>query len=232
MSDQRPNLVPVSPNMGGRGLPLLPRTVVVAAVVALVAFLAGLQLSPTREVVVPAPSPSAPASSPPAAPATPAPAAGLATAAPPLPLGVYHLTQPEANEIAVAVRFYAAYNAGQLATVMALLSAQPHLFDCDYTTQAAMILTGRSVIETYLRARFAEHDRWTVEFYQANPANNREVVVLPLQRSNDTLRRLGAPGGAKRSFPEDFYLAFNPDRVHLDAIAWYTMSGSGGLCSP
>ena len=82
------------------------------------------------------------------------------------------------------------------------------------------------------RVGFTEHDRWTVEFYQENPANSY-VVVLPLQRSNDTLRRLGAPGGVKGSFPEDFYLAFNPDRAHLDAIAWNTMSGSvGALCSP
>ena len=221
--------------MGGRGLPLLPRTVVVAAVVALVAFLAGLQLSPTREVVVPAPSPSgaAPSASPPAAPATPAPPVALVTAAPPLPLGVYHLTQAEANEIALAARFYAAYDAGQLATVMALLSAEPHLSDCDYATHAEVSLAGRSAIERYLRARIAEHDRWSVEFYQENPANSLGlVVVLPLERSNDTLRRLGAPGGVKRSFPEVFYLAFNPDRVHLDAIAWYTMSGSGGLCNP
>lgn len=32
--------------------------------------------------------------------------------------------------------------------------------------------------------------------------------------------------------PGDSYLALNPDGVHFDAIGWYTMSGSGGLCSP
>jgi len=147
---------------------------------------------------------------------------------------VYHLTQPEANDIALASRFYAAYNTGQLAAVMALLSAAPQLTDCDYATRAAVSLTGRSAIESYLRARFAEHDHWIVEFYQENPASTYAVVVvLPLERSNDTLRRLGAPGGVKRSFPEDFYLALSPDGAHLDDLAWNSMSGSASaLCSP
>jgi hypothetical protein len=210
-----------------------PWTAILVLVVAVAAFMAGLQVNPTR-VVTPTPSLSGPTPSPVSSAVLATPAPTGTPVAPPslLPAGVYHLTQPEANEIAIASRFYAAYDAGQLATVMSLLSAAPHLSDCDYATHGEVTLDGRSAIEIYLRARFTEHDRWTVEFYQENPANSY-VVVLPLQRSNDTLRRLGAPGGVKGSFPEDFYLAFNPDRAHLDTIAWNTMSGSvGALCSP
>ena len=242
MSDQRPNLARVSPRMSGRGAPLPSRTAVVVVVVALAAFMAGLQISPSR-VVVPAPPPSGaapsslpatiPATTPATTPATPAPTGTSVVPSSPLPAGMYHLTQVEANEIAIATRFYAAYNAGQLALVMSLLSAQPRLVDCDYATHTMVTIDGRSAIETYLRARFAEHDRWVVEYYQENPANTGQVVVLPLQRSSDTLLRLGAPGGVKRAFPEVFYLAFGADRSHLDVIAWNTMSGSvGPLCGP
>lgn len=232
MTVQPPDLVPLRPRMAGRRMVLPPRTAFLVLIVALVAFVAGLQVRPPPPTVTPGPSPSG---VPPASlqPATLVPTGTPVVASSPLPLGVYHVTQPEAVEIALAAQFYAAYNAGQLTTVMTLLSARPVLFDCDYSTRSEVHLTGRSAIAAYLRARFAEHDHWTVEFYQADPAASREIVVLPLRRSNDTLRRLGAPGGAKTAFPEDFYLAFNPDRVHLDAIAWNTMSGSvGPLCSP
>jgi len=152
---------------------------------------------------------------------------------PPVPLGIYHLNQRVANEIAIASRFYAAYNAGQLATVMSLLSAQPQLVDCDYVTRSTVTIDGRSAIETYLRARFAEHDRWIVEFYNEDPANDRVVAVVPLLRESDLLLRLGASGGMKRSFPVDFYLAFSPDGLHIELVAWSTMPGDvTTLCSP
>ena len=237
MSSERPNLVPVTPKMSGRGMPLPPRILTVSVIVALVAFAVGLQVNPTQTLPAPSARPSVIA-----LPSTP-----LATVAPvdtsvvpstQLPVGIYHLTQPVANEIAIASRFYAAYNAGQLTTVMALLSSSPQFLDCNYATDRALTITGRSAVETYLRTRFAEHDRWTVEFYQENPDNRNEVVVLPLERSNDTLRRLGAPGGVKNTFPEDFALFFNADGTALDTIAWNTMPGSvgggsvGDLCSP
>ena len=210
---------------------MLPRTAVLVLVVAVAAFMVGVAVNPTRVV---APNLSGPTPSPALSTVLATPTLTAAPVAPssPLPVGVYHITQPEANAIAIASRFYAAYNTGRLATVMSLLSAAPHLTDCDYATHSEVILDGRTAIEAYLRARFAEHDQWTVEFDQENAANSRDlVVVLPLQRSNDTLRRLGAPGGVKRSFPEDFYLAFNPDGTHLDAIAWNTMSASVGPCA-
>ena len=78
----------------------------------------------------------------------------------------------------------------------------------------------------YLRVRFAEHDHWTVAFYKENPDNTQLVAVVPISRSNDALRRLGAAGGVKRSFPVDFYVVFNPDNIHIDQIAWSTMPES------
>lgn len=220
--------------MAGRGLPLPPRLLIVSVITALVAFAVGLQVNPARIVTLPAPSAVPPSSELQSTPlTTPGPTATIVVPPTQLPVGIYHVDQRMANEIAIAARFYAAYNAGQLAVVMSLLSAQPQLVDCDYMTPSILTITGRSAIATYLRARFAEHDQWTVEFYNENPANDGLVVVLPLQRSNDTLSRMGAPEGTKRSFPVDFYLAFSPDGLHIELIAWSTMPGDAiALCSP
>lgn len=229
----QPPLAPLAPKMRGRRAPLPPRTAILVVAVAVAAFVAGMQVSPTRQVPVPAPT-AAVASSSPAVPASSASAPALVTPAPPPPLGVYSLNQREAGEIALAARFYAAYDAGQLSTLLALLDAQPQLSDCNYATRSAVSLSGSRAVDAYLRARLAEHDHWTVEFQQVNPANSfAVVVVVPLARSNDTLRRLGAPGGVKRSFPEDLYLGLNADGTRVQNIAWSTMSGSTAtLCSP
>lgn len=222
--------------MRGRRVPLPPRTAVALVVVALAAFVAGMQVSPTREVVAPVPTASTSSPSPavPSAPALLPSAPPIVTPVSPPPLGVYNLNEREANEIALAARFYAAYNAGQLATVMALLDPQPQLSDCDYATRSTVSVSGTNAVERYLQARMAEHDHWTVEFQQLNPAANfAVVVVMPLERSNATLRRLGAPGGVKRSFPEDLFIALSADGSRIQNIAWNTMSGStASMCSP
>ena len=78
---------------------------------------------------------------------------------------------------------------------MAILSAQPRLIDCDYTTHRLVAIAGRTSIAAYLQARFAEGDRWTVEFLPGHPEDRLVIVVLPLARRNAALRRLGDPGG-------------------------------------
>jgi hypothetical protein len=233
MSDERPNLAPVSPRMSGRGLPLPPRLLVVSVITALVAFGVGLQVNPTRVVTLPAPSAVPPLATLGTPLATSTPTETIVFPPTLLPVGIYHVTQRMANEIAIAARFYAAYNTGQLAVEMSLLSPTPQLVDCDYMTHALVTVAGRSAIAIYLRARFAEHDHWIVEFYNENPANDGLVLALPLQRTNDTLRRLGAAGGVKSSFPVDFHLAFSPDGLHIESIGWDTMPGDAtALCSP
>jgi hypothetical protein len=225
--------VPITPKMSGRGLPLPPRVLIVSVIVALVAFAVGLQINPTRVVTLPAPTAAPPSfalgSTPPATPAL----IDVPVVPPTQPVGIYHVTQPMANEIAIASQFYAAYNSGQLAVVMSLLSAQPRLVDCDYVTHSTVTVDGRSAIETYFHARLSDHDRWTVEFYNEDPANDRVIAVVPLLRESDLLLRLGASGGIKRSFPVDFYLAFSPDGLHIELVAWSTMPGDVTiLCSP
>ncbi|HEY8989980.1 MAG TPA: hypothetical protein VIM39_13225 [Candidatus Limnocylindrales bacterium] len=186
----------VSPSIAGRGVALLPRVVVVALIVGLGSFMAGLQLGQTREVSpIPAPTGSTQA---PSASSQPTPVQTATPAITPstLPAGVYHVTEIQANEIAQAARFYAAYNAGKVANLMALLSDRPRWVDCDYSTRMTVTLVGRVAVTDYLRIRFAEHDTWVVEFIQENPDNEHQVVIVPIQRESSRLLSLGAPGAS------------------------------------
>jgi hypothetical protein len=153
----------------------------------------------------------------------------------PLAVGIYHVTEADVSQLAEAARFYAAYNAGDLATTMSFFTSYSVLSDCDYVAHTVVTVEGRPAIEPYLRARFAEHDRWTVEFYQVHPADPFQVVVVPLERANDTIRRLGAATGVKKSFPILLSLEFNMDRTHLDGVQWGTVMGptiAQELCTP
>ncbi len=198
----------------------------------------GLALSPTREVV-PMPPPTSPpgssttASLEPTSNPTPA---GVFPASP-LPVGVYHLTQAQANAVAQVARFYSAYNAGQLSAITSRLSDRPRLVDCDYTTRKTVTLVGRTTVLDYLRARFAQRDRWTVEFDKENSENPNTVVVLPVERVSDELRSLGASGGVKRDFAGlDFYLVLESGDLRVSEIQWGTdgvgIGAEARLCQP
>lgn len=234
MNDDRPALSPVLAHAPQIGRPP-SHTAILVLFVALAAFVAGLLMSPIRDVS-PVPSASIIASPYAFVPATMAPTPASVTWFSPLPLGVYHVTQAQASHIAIAIGFYDAYNAGALDTAMSIFSAEPRLVDCDYGARATVTLTGRRPIASYLQARFADHDRWTVEFYQENPANVDQVVVWPIERENDTLRQLGAPSGIKRTFSMLLALRFNREATHLEYIQWGAPTGGSSsaaeLCSP
>jgi hypothetical protein len=109
VGNERPNLMPVTPKMSGRGLPLPPRGLIVSVILALVAFAVGLQVNPTRVVTLPAPSGLPPSSfnqrftpTPAVISATPVVTPTSVVPPPPVPLGIYHLNQRVANEIAIA----------------------------------------------------------------------------------------------------------------------------------
>jgi hypothetical protein len=132
--------------------------------------------------------------------------------------------------------FFTAYNAGELEAVMAFLDEAPRLTDCDYRTGSTVVVEGRAAIETYLRDRFAEHDNWVVQLFNENPQNFEVVGVEPLQRQNETLLALGAPGAVKRDFGIAFNIVLAPDLEHISVVGFGTEGASPGvveqLCRP
>jgi len=152
----------------------------------------------------------------------------------PVPVGVYHLTQTDADRVSRVAAFYSAYNSHDLGASMVFLSTNPTLFDCDYQTHESIRVEGRAAVEAFLRARIADGDHWVVEFYKDAPADvPLRIVVYPVERANGTLARLGAVDGKKRSFNVVLAMDVLPSG-QIDTISWAT-GGPGvakHLCVP
>lgn len=231
--DELPQTYPVRPREPGRGLPSIPPTVLVGGAVVIVAFISGIALGTSLTDGAPRPSP-APVGLTPTASSTPLPSAGGPAST--IPPGAYRLQLGEAYQVARVADFFTAYNAGELEAVMAFLDEAPRLTDCDYRTGSTVVVEGRAAIETYLRDRFAEHDNWVVQLFNENPQNFEVVGVEPLQRQNETLLALGAPGAVKRDFGIAFNIVLAPDLEHISVVGFGTEGASPGvveqLCRP
>ena len=221
MATDRPQLTRVS--RGPR--PHQLRGVAVGVVTAIVGFAAGIAVAkPAAPQAHPSPAATPTASVEPQG--SPSPTATEFVEPTQVPLGVYHVTPEEAAHLATATAFYDAYNAGSLEATLALLSATARILDCDYANRTQATYSGRDRLTAYLRARFADHDYWKVEFYQEAPENLNTVVIFPLERRNDTLSRLGSPDGVKESFPLRFALTVSANGL-VDYIQWgSTKSGA------
>jgi hypothetical protein len=152
----------------------------------------------------------------------------------PLPIGEYHLSEDQALDLASVVAFYRAYDAGDMASSMDLLSSAPRLADCDYRTGEAKTFVGRSAVQSYLIKKFADRDRWRVEFFQddQNPVPG-QVVIIPIERTSQELAELGVPKGTKTKFPVELAIDLDADH-HLLFVDWAT-GGPGvakHLCQP
>jgi hypothetical protein len=152
----------------------------------------------------------------------------------PLPLGEYHLSGEQAANITNVWRFYQAYNEHRLDDVLGLLSDDPILSDCDYSNHTAIRLEGQAEVANYLRARFADGDRWQVEFFQDDPNGvPGQIVIIPMERSNGALKTMGSPNGTKTEFAVEFAVNLDPNH-RLAFVDWAT----GGpdvakhLCTP
>src|SRR6266508_3332731 len=95
--DGRPQPHPVLPRVSGRSLPLIPRTVIAGAVVAVVAFISGIALGTSLTDGQPRPSPT-PFAPTPTAPSTPQPSAAGPAAT--VPEGAYRLQLGDAHQVA------------------------------------------------------------------------------------------------------------------------------------
>lgn len=215
MGAERPQLTPVS---RGPQTPWQLRGVAVGVVAVGIAVAAGMAVAqPATRQALPSPTAVPTASLGPQG--SPSPTATELIESTPVPLGVYHVTPEEAAHLGAAKAFYDAYNAGSLDPALALLSASGRILDCAYASRTQATYSGRDGLTAYLRARFADHDYWKVEFYQEVPENINTVVIFPLERRNDTLRRLGAPDGVKTSFPLRFALTVAANG-QVDYIQW------------
>ena len=225
------------PSPGFRGPVRLARRFALIAAIFLAAslgYVGGINMTPAQ------PSPS---SAPIARSTAPVQTATTAPVSEPssLPVGVYHLSAEEAQALAVVVRFYTAYNGGQVSDVLATLSDGARLVDCDYRSRTIRTFVGRAAISDYLGAQFASSDSWTVRYYRERPPDEIQssslVVIHPLSRKSLDLGDLGAPGGVKTDFAGlVFPVVVDRRTFRITKLDWGPIATAAGtearLCSP
>lgn len=91
---------------------------------------------------------------------------------------------------AIAEAFIAAYNAGDLEGILALLAGDVGIADCDYREGTRAFVVGKEAVAAWLRDRFADHDRFEVERMSVNPEDFTTGIVYR-RRTNDALRAKG-----------------------------------------
>lgn len=108
-----------------------------------------------------------------------------------------------ARAVASVVGLIDAYNAGDLDGTLARLADNPAWSDCDYRAGKAVAISRaapRAEFISFLRARFADHDRLELGHIEySSPedvnANGIGLGVWFTRRSSDTLRELGYASG-------------------------------------
>lgn len=111
--------------------------------------------------------------------------------------GVRHAAVPagpsEARLRAVLQAYFDAYNNHDIAGVLAILGDRFQYGDCDEARHIARSFHSKVEVATWLRARFAEHDRFTqVDLGSPDHALNSPPAANPgFIRTNDTLRAQG-----------------------------------------
>jgi hypothetical protein len=111
---------------------------------------------------------------------------------------IFTVTGARAEEVALVVRFVAAFNAAKLDEASVLFTDDAGLNDCDYAAHTIVEAKGRAAIRAWLVQRFADHDRLVIariSNMNPDPNSNRGAGVDFALRSSDTIARLGAPAG-------------------------------------
>jgi hypothetical protein len=111
---------------------------------------------------------------------------------------IFTVTGPEADKVALVVRFVTAFNAARLDDASALLTDDAGISDCDYVTHTVVLAQGKTAVRTWLGQRFADHDQLVIaDIFNMNPDpnSNRGAGVDFARRTSDTIARLGAPHG-------------------------------------
>ena len=143
------------------------------------------------------------------------------------------LTGRQTEEVSVAVRFIAAFNARRLSQALALLTPTAVVSDCDYRAVAAVQFFGRRDQTKWLRTRFADRDRLTVaRMANQNPDQPEGTVGIQYsRRESRTLRALGFANGIKPELASKvIFTARQP--IRISRFANGPVGGSPESCRP
>lgn len=151
------------------------------------------------------------------------------------PAKTFALTATQAEEVSAVVEFTRASNAQRLSESLAFFAPGASVSDCDYRRVRGVQFRGRRGIARWLRGRFADHDRLTIE--EISDENRREPIGVALveysKRTNDTLSALGFPDGVIPTVAAKvvFGIGYKVGRpIRLKAFALGPGEGDSSIC--
>jgi len=127
--------------------------------------------------------------------------ASLSPSASPSPSSpiVFRVGPDQARFVATTVALFDAWNAGDVAAVLALMTDDVVGGDCDFRSGRPFQWRTRGELADWLRERARDHDALVLaEIFNSNPdpVTGGRVVGVPFaRRSSDTLRALGRSEG-------------------------------------
>jgi hypothetical protein len=140
----------------------------------------------------------------------------------------------DAPRVALVERFFAAFNEGDRVGVLALMSDEPGVSDCDYATASVIDLRGRDQVSAWLEARISEHDRLTVSsISNSNPDPSSAAIGVSFRRrTSDTLRRLGLVDGLTPQAGAKIRFTGSGAELRIEEFANGPVGGPSELCKP
>jgi limonene-1,2-epoxide hydrolase len=107
---------------------------------------------------------------------------------------VPRLDAQQAEAVRTVIEFIQAYDRADLEAVIALMQDDVAYSDCDYANHTYIAVKGKTAVRDWLRARFADHDRWELGDVTLN---NAVLAVALSNRSSDSLQAVGFSSGIK-----------------------------------
>jgi len=119
-------------------------------------------------------------------------------------------------------RFLDAFNAGDVARAMSLVTDDVLGSDCDYRTGSIVLISGPDPFAAWLRERAADHDRLVRGDFQV-VQDGAPVLGMPvINRTSDTLRALGFAQGIRQQIAAKVILSSDWSKIRAFA------NGPGG----
>lgn len=129
-------------------------------------------------------------------------------------------------------RCFAAYNAGDVADALDVLSPDVLVSDCDYARRRTLQFEGRAQVQEWLLQRIADHDQLHVKaISNSNPDPASSAIGIEFaRRSSDTLRMLGLNDGISPKLLTNVSFSGAPERIAVLALG--SVGGDRFACTP
>jgi hypothetical protein len=139
----------------------------------------------------------------------------------------------DAPRVDLAFRFIDAFNQGDRATLLALLSDDPAVSDCDYVAAADVEFRGRDQVSQRIAARIADHDHLVIERVENEnqDPSSAAIGVTFVRRRSDSLRALGFASIRPKSSAKIRFVG-SGDGLRIEAFANGPGGGPSTLCAP